>query len=417
MGGTSFSVPKHLSFPTGFGFMIPFFIRRLVPTVRLCDLLAIVAWVGVAVTAYFAWQPLPRASVAPRLMHKNLVISPDARIMVAGSNGNSDPLLWDLQTDASLGELRGHPNGYLGLGFAPDGRTLATGGKDGFARLWDVATCKEILKVDVCSSKPGMITPLLNDKFLVTNCDQKVVIWDRHSGRQLAARQISTKYAQSSFLVFAPDGRALAAKSGFGRTILWDIAADEDCCTLPGVELTFTRDARFSPDGKSLATSHPYSGVTRLWSWPEGQLLATYPVESYLPFQFSGDGKKLFVSYFRRSAPAVKLAPWIGWERAEKLFPSTSGTRQLDLATGRFDFTLPGRMFGALSPTEGQFLAFKFTNSDLELWDTPPVYRFRWLPITIAGAIAFVLTLAWRRGARRLKKMPSEVRIASDAIA
>jgi len=135
-----------------------------------------------------------------------------------------------------------------------------------------------------------------------------------------------------------------------------------------------------------------------------------------LPFQFSGNGKKLFVSYFRQSAAAAKLAPWIGSELADKLFPYTSGTRLLHLATGRFDFTLPGRMFGALSPTEGRFLAFKFTNSDLELWDMPPVYRFRWLPITIAGAVALVLTLAWWRGARRLKKMPSAGSVRPDEI-
>ena len=276
---------------------------------------------------------------------------------------------------------------------------------------------KETLKVEVCSSQPDSFVSLLNDRLLVTECDQKIVIRDCHTGLQLTARQLNTGYFPSIFVAFSPQGRVLAAKAGLGQTILWDVATDEDCCTLPNVILTFPWEARFSPDGKSLATSHLLSGVIQLWSWPDGQLLATYPIKIFRWFQFSGDGKKLFVDYFRQSTPAAKLAPWIGLQLAEKLFPSVSGLRLLDLATGHFEFTLPGRMFLGLASNEGQFLALNSDNNDLELWDILPAYGFRWSRIAIAGAIALVLTLAWWRGARRLKKMPSEVRIASDAIA
>lgn len=74
-----------------------------------------------------------------------LAVSPDGHQLALGGlfQGNSVNL-WDGALLKPGASLRGHQDFLFAVDFAPDGRTLASGGRDGALKLWHLATGREV---------------------------------------------------------------------------------------------------------------------------------------------------------------------------------------------------------------------------------------------------------------------------------
>lgn len=76
------------------------------------------------------------------------VFSPDGKTLAVGQGGESDGMsgkvtLLDPATGAVRKELTpGHLNGLTDIAFHPDGKTLASCGRDTMVRIWDVQSGK-----------------------------------------------------------------------------------------------------------------------------------------------------------------------------------------------------------------------------------------------------------------------------------
>jgi WD40 repeat protein len=70
----------------------------------------------------------------------SLAVSPDGGLAAGTVAGTIH--LWDVRTSGEFAALRGHTQAVSALAFSPDGKTLASGGHDGEARLWHPPSSK-----------------------------------------------------------------------------------------------------------------------------------------------------------------------------------------------------------------------------------------------------------------------------------
>ena len=67
----------------------------------------------------------------------SVAFSPDGRTVVTGS-GDKTARLWEVASGREIAALRGHESDVWSVAFSPDGRTVVTGSWDKTARLWPV---------------------------------------------------------------------------------------------------------------------------------------------------------------------------------------------------------------------------------------------------------------------------------------
>ncbi len=174
------------------------------------------------------------------------------------------------ETSLDYYTLRRHETPVLALAFSPDGKMLASGGRDYAVRLWDTATRKEL---SVLRAHEGYVEAVAfsPDGTLLasTGGDYTVRLWDTVSEVYIAALRGHGSWVFT--LAFSPDGRLLAS-AGWNKAVkLWDTGTRKYVLTLRG-HSNWIHSVNFSPDGRFLASAGKDSTV-RLWDVSTGQCL------------------------------------------------------------------------------------------------------------------------------------------------
>jgi hypothetical protein len=164
--------------------------------------------------------------------------------------------------------LRGHEAEVSSAQFAPDGKTVVTASWDQTARLWDVASGKElhVLRGHEDAVSSAQFAP--DGKTVVTaSADKTARLWDVASGKEL---QVLRHEGAVSSAQFAPDGKTVVTASGgelglgLDKTArLWDVVSGKELHVLRGHEGAVT-SAQFAPDGKTVVTAS-WDQTARLW--------------------------------------------------------------------------------------------------------------------------------------------------------
>jgi len=219
-----------------------------------------------------------------------------------------------------LGTVRYRHNATA-IAYSPDGKLLASGGRDNTIRLFDAESGKEIRRfvghvrrsynppVDqrvpfdalVSATGEGGVNSVAfspDGKILVSGgWDDTVRLWDVENGKEL--HKLAAHKAMVGHVVFSPDGQILASRGGLDGTVcLWDPATGNLLRKLTGLSninpWRFNHDLALaiSPDSKTLATTARKEIV--FFDIATGAELKRIPAHNYgIALAFSPDGKLL----------------------------------------------------------------------------------------------------------------------------
>ena len=213
----------------------------------------------------------------------SLTFSPDGKLLASGGRDNAVHL-WDVSTQKQAGKLSAD-TGYSvhSVTFSPDGKTLASAGWNKTVCLWDVESQKQIGKLHQGHTDVRSIVFSPDGRLLASGggwLDKMVLLWDVESQRQVGI--LGGHIGPVGSIAFSPDGKVLASGTGYlekgfwaAPTMhyksedwgvrLWDVESQQQVGLLQGnPELS---SVAFSPNGKMLASAGGFDDNTiRLWN-------------------------------------------------------------------------------------------------------------------------------------------------------
>jgi WD40 repeat protein len=216
-----------------------------------------------------------------------LAFSPEgARIATASENF---AVTWDIASGERLhrfdhidllGDAKSaHWHWLSGIGFSPDGQFLATASGDRSARVWDLSSRQEALRLDD-AGPVGALAFSPDGRRLATATDVGTVrVWEMLTGRELFRIGNPTGSTVQA-LTFSPDGQQLAAGDWSAEIGIWSMRS-----ALEGARLRHPDDVEklaFSPDGRFIASATD-DHIIRVWRTGDSTQLAE--IERFRPSQ------------------------------------------------------------------------------------------------------------------------------------
>ncbi len=232
------------------------------------------------------------------------ILSPRTPASSTGPSGQTSETSTNAQTTlipatASLVTYEGHTDDIVGVGWSPDGTSIATAAQDGTAQVWIADTGKRLL------SYSSQITPAQSNDYAQTVCwshnskqlvvgfaDGTVQGVDVMSGRQIFSYgNTSTEINDVSW---SPDGKYLALACSDGKVQVYEVASGKILTHFSG-HLNSVTTVAWSHDGKRIASGSEDTTV-QVWSSMTGQALLTFKEHTKMVSSIAWSGDDRFIA-------------------------------------------------------------------------------------------------------------------------
>ncbi len=223
-----------------------------------------------------------------------------------------------LKLDPSLATLSGHKAPVEAIAFAPGGRRLASASRDGFVRIWNVATQSQEHELPHGNDSITAIAYHGNGRTLAcAGAGGKISLWNADEGSSvgelLPDPETAPKLGAITSLMFSPNGKRLYAGTSGKRVCAWNVD-NAEFSAFPSMHVRSVTALAVSMDGSRIVSASE-DKTAAIWDAASGETIRSL---------FGHDESVLAVDFYPTpNAPYIATGSEDG---AARLFDAQDGS-------------------------------------------------------------------------------------------